>query len=521
MISMDTKQEIFRRYFREFDSIRKISRDLQISRITVRKQLSEHTRAEQKALSDDSTKALQEFLSSPPRYDTHRRYRRKLTSEIEDLINEQLQENQRKQQQGLRKQIKRKIDIHQFLISQGHSIGYTTVCNYIQSKAVHQQEAFIRQEYVPGEECEFDWAETKLQIAGVQKRLYLAVFTSSFSNYRFSMLFHRQDTLAFMEAHNAFFAHMGGVFQEMVYDNMRVAIREFVGRHEKAPTEALLNVSGWFHFRWRFCNARKGNEKGHVERSVEFIRRKAFSGLDEFGSLDQAQAHLLATCEQINQLPGTAKKIPVDELLQERSSLWKYPGPMECFVTVPLKVDKYATVCYGTNHYSVPDRYCGRIVDVKIYSSELKVFFANVLVCTQQRNYGKYQWEFNLDHYLDTLSRKPGALHGSQALSQAPEVVRTVYKTWFMNSPREFIELLLYCRQNQVEHERLLETSIYVSGLCPDQVTAEKIIAVLGNQTVPGDTSQSEDTESEIEQYSNRQLEEISRLMIVEMEGVI
>jgi len=518
---MDTKQEIFRRYFREFDSIRKISRDLQISRITVKKQLSEHSRAEQESLSDDSTKALQEFLSSPPKYDTHKRYRRKLTSEIEDLINEQLQENQRKRQQGLRKQIKRKIDIHQFLVGQGHSIGYTTVCNYIHSKAVHQQEAFIRQEYIPGEECEFDWAEIKLQIAGVQKRLYLAVFTSSYSNYRFSMLFHRQDTLAFMEAHNAFFSHMGGVFQEMVYDNMRVAVREFVGRHEKTPTEALLNLSGWFHFRFRFCNVRKGNEKGHVERSVEYIRRKAFSGRDEFDTLDQAQTHLLTTCEQINRMPGTTKKIPVEELLQERPMLWKYPGAMECFVTVALKVDKYATICYGTNHYSVPDRYCGKMVDVKIYSSELQVFFAHGLVCILQRNYGKYQWGLDLDHYLVTLSRKPGALHGSQALSQAPPAVKTVYKTWFLNTPREFIELLLYCQQNQVGHERLLETAIFVSGLCPDQVSAEKIIAILGNQPLPQVTNTQEESESEIEQYSNRQLEEISRMMIVEMEEVI
>jgi len=38
---MDTKQEIFRRYFREFDSIRKIARDLRISRITVKKQLAD------------------------------------------------------------------------------------------------------------------------------------------------------------------------------------------------------------------------------------------------------------------------------------------------------------------------------------------------------------------------------------------------------------------------------------------------------------------------------------------------
>jgi len=518
---MDTKQEIFRRYFREFDSIRKIARDLKINRDTVRKQLYEHAQAEKESLTGDSTKALQEFLSNPPKYDTHSRHRRKLTVELEDLITEQLEENQRKRQQGLRKQIKRKIDIHQTLIKEGHSIGYTTICNYIRSKAMQHQEAFIRQEYIPGEECEFDWAEIKLRIDGVLKRLYLATFTAAYSNYRFAILFYRQDTLAFMEAHNAFFAHMGGVFQEMVYDNMKVAVREFVGRHEKTPTEALLNLSGWFHFRFRFCNVRKGNEKGHVERSVEFIRRKAFSERDRFESIEQAQAHLQATCDQLNLLPGSTKKIPMEELLQERPSLWKYPGGMECFMTVPLKVDKYATICYGTNRYSVPDMYCGKMVDVKIYSRELQVFFTHGLICTQERNYGRYEWVLNLDHYLNTLSRKPGALHGSQALSQAPEAVRTVYKTWFINKPREFVYLLIYCKENQIEHQRLLDTAIYISGLCPDQVSSEKIMAVLGNQSVPPLITATEEPVSEIEQYSNRQLEEITRLMTVTMQEAV
>jgi len=68
-----------------------------------------------------------------------------------------------------------------------------------------------KQVYVPGEECEFDWGEIKLVIGGIRRRLYLAVFTSAYSNYRFCRLFHRQDTLAFMEAHNEFFAHLGGV----------------------------------------------------------------------------------------------------------------------------------------------------------------------------------------------------------------------------------------------------------------------------------------------------------------------
>lgn len=112
----------------------------------------------------------------------------------------------------------------------------------------------------------------------------------------------RQDTLSFMESHNEFFAHVGGVFQEMVYDNMRVAIPEFTGRNEKHPTTALTNLSGWFHYRWRFCNVRRGNEKGHVERSVEYIRHKAFSSRDDFDSLEKAQQYLGESVEKINNL---------------------------------------------------------------------------------------------------------------------------------------------------------------------------------------------------------------------------
>ena len=305
---MDTKQEIIRRYFREFDSARKIARDLQISRKTIKKHLLSYAQSKETTDLGIDQKALQDYLSSPPVYDIKNRFKRKLTTEIEDMINSQLDDNQRKRQEGLRKQIKRKIDIHDYVLSQGGQIGYTTLCNYIRDKELRKQEAFIKQAYIPGEECEFDWAELKLIIGGVKRRLYLAVFTSAYSNYRYCRLYHRQDTLAFMEAHNEFFAHLGGVYQEMVYDNMRVAIKEFVGRSEKTPTDALINLSGWFQFRWRFCNARRGNEKGHVERSVEFVRRKAFCHTDSFDTLDAAQNHLVATCNHLNELPGYHKQ---------------------------------------------------------------------------------------------------------------------------------------------------------------------------------------------------------------------
>ena len=70
----------------------------------------------------------------------------------------------------------------------------------------------------------------------------------------------------------------------MVYDNMKVAVKSFVGT-EKKPTEALLDLSSFYGFEYRFCNARSGNEKGNVEESVKVVRKEVFSVCDKFSSL--------------------------------------------------------------------------------------------------------------------------------------------------------------------------------------------------------------------------------------------
>jgi transposase len=514
MIKMDTKQEILRRYFRECDSERKISRDLQINRKTVKKYLEEYLEAKGTSEEEGTNERLQDYSTSPPDYNAAGRTKRKLTLEIEALIREQLEENERKRRNGLRKQVKRKIDIHEYLLSKGYRIGYTTVCNHIRSQDISEREAFIRQAYLPGEECEFDWAETKLKIAGVQRRLFLAVFTSSYGNYRYARLYVRQDTLAFMESHNDFFAHIGGVFHEMVYDNMRVAIAEFAGHTEKHPTIALTNLAGWFQFRWRFCNVRRGNEKGHVERSVEFVRRKAFSHTDEFGSLEQAQEHLMSTIEKLNNLrTSSAGKSPSEALAEEEKHLWKYPGEMECYLMSSLKIDKYATFSYGTNRYSVPDYLVGRIVEVKVYANRLKVYHNNLHLYTHERNYGTFQWQLDIDHYLTTLARKPGAVHGSVALEQSLPSIRLLYQRYFENQPRGFIDILLYCKNNGIHHEKLEDAVTRLSRLCPGDISSDKVIALLGNQSdaMTSSLPQAKKTD-EIEDLSFRQLQEITLL---------
>jgi hypothetical protein len=178
-----------------------------------------------------------------------------------------------------------------------------------------------------------------------------------------------------------------------------------------------------------------------------------------------------------------------------------------------LKVDKYATFSFGTNRYSVPDYLVGRMVDVKVYSNRLKVYHNNLHLYTHERTYGTYRWLVEIDHYLVTLARKPGAVHGSAALEQSPPEVRRIYQRYFTNQPREFIEVLLYCKDNNIRHDKLEETVSKVSRLCPRDVTADKILALLGNQseTITSVPSASRKPD-EIEDLSFKQLQEITML---------
>jgi transposase len=229
---MYTKQEIIIRYLREGKSQREISRVLQISRKTVKKYIEGYFSSQKEAGKGEEN--LHEDLSKRPKYNCPKRPKRALTEEISAQIDQLLEDNARKRRSGLHKQVLKKCDILMVLHQKGYRIGYTTVCNYISGKERRSSEAFIRQRYKPGSVCEFDWGEVKIHIQGKRTVLQMAVFTSGYSNYRYACLFYRQDTLAFMESHVKFFAHTGGVYHQMVYDNMRVAVARFVGRNEKS-----------------------------------------------------------------------------------------------------------------------------------------------------------------------------------------------------------------------------------------------------------------------------------------------
>lgn len=511
---MSMKQKIILFRYRDGYTERRIARELNINRETVRRYLSEYKKARDK-LSDgtEADEALIEEIIKIPRYNSSTRGNKKFIDAISLEVDRLLQANEEKRSRGLHKQVMKKIDILEHLKALGYDIGYTTVCNQVNRKLSIRKEAFIRQLYSPGEVCEFDWGEVKLEIGGSLQTLCMAVFTPAMSNYRYAILFHRQNTESFLQAHVLFFEHVGGIFHTMVYDNMRVAIRRFVGPSEKEPTEALLKLSVYYQFHFRFCNVARGNEKGHVERSVEFVRRKAFSGNDRYPSVEAANVWLAGTCKRLNTRfnRDNQGKRSIDLLEVEKKRLARVPPPFDCGHLEQCRVDKYSVITYGTNRYSVPDHLVGRVIDVKVYPEQLHCYHDNRKVCQHERQYTRQGWYINLDHYLYTLRRKPGALAGSQALASAPREVKRIFSEYFEHAPRDFIELLIFLSEHGYDFDKVHEAIDRLSVSSPHDISVDKI-KVLCMQKNEVYTPLVND-DDQILQHSRAQLEELSLLL--------
>lgn len=479
MLQMVDRQKIIHYYRFDGMGLRAISRELGYNRKTIKKVIAEYEAA---ANNSNAQESIDDVLTLRPQYNSANRTFRRLTPAMIDVIEDCLKRNEIKRATGLKKQCMMKCDIHSLLLHKGYKISYSTVCKYITDKeAKPNTEAFIRQSYAPGYGVEFDWGEVKLYIRGQLTRFYIAVFTFQYSNGRHAYLFRHQNTLAFLESHRNFFRDVKGVPVQMIYDNMRVAVKEFTGE-EKKPTEALLRMTAFYGFSYRFCNIRAGWEKGHVERSVEFLRRKAYAVHDKFDDIEEAQKHLADYCSSSNQESGslsTANKN--NSYVADVESLKTLHGDIGCFERSEHIVDKWSTFTFNCSHYSVPDELVGNRVSIKIHSEKIVVFYNQKKVAAHERSYSPGSWKIDINHYLKTMQRKPGSIGGSEALKQAPEAIRTLFNKCFSTDPKEFVSLLLYAQDHGFTVGDISDTYKNLTKTISRNISAEQLKASLHN----------------------------------------
>ena len=137
------------------------------------------------------------------------------------------------------------------------------------------------------------------------------------------------------------------------------------------------------------------------------------------------------------------------------------------------------------NKYSVPVRMVGRQALVLLNASDLIVFDGRTEIARHERLMTKGATRVDLDHYLEVLRRKPGALPGATALDQARASGRftPVHDAWWAaackahgdaDGTRALIEVLMLHRHLPHEHVVAgLATALTAGALTADAVALE------------------------------------------------
>jgi hypothetical protein len=149
------------------------------------------------------------------------------------------------------------------------------------------------------------------------------------------------------------------------------------------------------------------------------------------------------------------------------------------------RVDRYSQVTVRMNRYSVPVRMIGRPVRVLLHASELVIFDGRAEVARHERLATRGGFRLDLDHYLEALLRKPGALPGATALEQARAAGRftLVHDAWWAAvrkargdaaGTRTLIEVLLLHRAMAHEHVVAgIAAALAAGALTADAVAVE------------------------------------------------
>jgi hypothetical protein len=224
---------------------------------------------------------------------------------------------------------------------------------------------------------------------------------------------------AFLEAHERAFHHFGGVFLLLRYDNLKSAVKKILRGYQREETDRLIAFRSHWGFQTEFCNPARGNEKGGVEGEVGYFRRNHLVPVPKVKDLGELNAYLRACCQQDEQRRINGKPHTVGEAMRiEREHL--LPLAREGFelaeTSFPV-VDGQGCVKVRTNRYSVPLR-AGSRTQVRLLPAYVEVWHEQSCVARHERSFGRHQAVFDLEHYLDVLERKPGALAGSTPLEQ-------------------------------------------------------------------------------------------------------
>lgn len=353
-----------------------------------------------------------------------------------------------------------------------HSIAESTVRQYVRQKKQEfgflTRSVCVPQCYSWGQEAQVDFYEAIAELSGEPVTLQVFTMRSMASGAAFHRAYFRATQQAFLEAHELAFAYFGGVFRTLRYDNLKAAVKKILRGYRREETTRFIAFRSHWRFASEFCNPSEAHEKGGVEGEAGYFRRNHWVPVPQAKNLEELNTRLLAACRQDEQRRIGDRPITVGAAMQQEQHAF-LPLAEQPFGLAEVcfpRVDGLGCVRVRTNAYSVPVR-PGKAVEVRVYPNTVEIWDDGQCVAQHDRCYGRQQQILDLEHYLDVLEHKPGALLGSKPLAIWREkgfwteafddlLAQLIRRHGKQNGTKQMIEVIRLVRS--YGHTRLRET---------------------------------------------------------------
>lgn len=378
-------------------------------------------------------------------------------------------------------------------------LSYSTVRDYVRVRraqidleAGRRVEAFIAQQHGPGEEAEVDFGEVWVILDGVKTKCYMFVLWLSHSGKAIHRVYPTQAQEAFLQGHIEAFDAIGGIpTKHIKYDNLTSAVQAVI----YGPGRARNENDRWVLFRSHYgfdafyCEPgiEGAHEKGGVEGAVGWFRRNHLVPMPDVDSLDELNEQIKEweAADEARRITGHLNATGHD-FAAERPLL--RPLPTEVFepgLVLNPRVDRSSMITVRMVKYSVPAHLIGRRVRVCLLATEVVVFEDRTVVAVHPRVIARGTSRVTLDHYLEVLRFKPGALPGSTALAQARAagVFTSAHEAFWAASrkvngdadgTRELVDVLLLHRSLTAEQVTAgITAALSVGAVSADVVAVE------------------------------------------------
>lgn len=304
----------------------------------------------------------------------------------------------------------------------GYRGGYGQVRRYVRRHRNDHRETFIPLAHDPGQRLECDFGHIHVDFPDGRRLVPVLVTTWAYSNAPFAVALPTERTEAILAGSVLALEFYGCVPREVWWDNPTTVVRELFKGRDRRLHERYAALASHYTFEPLFCLPARGNEKPRAENRVKDLQRQWATPVPSVPDRAALNAHLLACCRRQAEhtVAGQHETIGA-RFARDRAGALPLPArPFDACIFQAAQVDKYQTVQFDRNRYSVPRAHAFCAVTVKGYIDHVLVVAAGQVVARHARSYGRDEQVLDPLHYLAALARRPAALDHAPVLRDWP-----------------------------------------------------------------------------------------------------